>query len=65
MVGVNYRTLVNTEESGELTGRMSDALELMLLTSGGPVKPNQDGQLERLDRLEAELNALARSLEAD
>ena len=62
MVGVNYRTLVNAEESGELTGCMSDALELMLLTAGGPVEPNQDGQLERLDRLEAELNALAKEL---
>ena len=62
MVGVNYRTLVNAEESGELTGRMSDALELMLLTSSGPVEPNQDGKSDRLDRLEAELNALAKEL---
>ena len=62
MVGVNYRTLVNAEESGELTGRMSDALELMLLTASGPVEPNQDGKSDRLDRLEAELNALAKEL---
>ena len=30
LLGVNYRTLVKAEESGEITGRMGDALELML-----------------------------------
>ncbi len=30
LLGVNYRTLVKAEESGELTGRMGDALELLL-----------------------------------
>ena len=65
MVGVNYRTLVKAEESGELTGRMNDALERMLLTAGGPAEPHQDGQggqAERLDRLEAEMSALAKDL---
>lgn len=30
LLGVNYRTLVKAEESGEITGRMGDALELLL-----------------------------------
>ena len=65
MLGVNYRTLVKAEESGELTGRMSDALERLLLSVGGSDEPNQDGQggqSERLDRLEGEMRALAKEL---
>ena len=30
LLGVNYRTLVKAEESGDITGRMGDALELLL-----------------------------------
>ena len=30
LLGVNYRTLVRAEESGKITGRMSDALERLL-----------------------------------
>ena len=30
LLGVDYRTLVKAEESGEITGRMSDAIELLL-----------------------------------
>ena len=33
LLGVNYRTLVKAEESGEITGRMGDALELLLRKS--------------------------------
>ena len=65
VLGVNYRTLVKAEESGELTGRMRDALERLLLSMGGPAEPNQDGrgvQSERLDRLEGEVRALAKDL---
>ena len=36
LLGVNYRTLVKAEESGELTGRMSDALERLLGTGEDP-----------------------------
>ena len=36
LLGVNYRTLVKAEESGDLTGRMSDALERLLLSGAGP-----------------------------
>ena len=35
LLGVNYRTLVKAEKSGEMTGRMSDALERLLLTWDG------------------------------
>ena len=36
LLGVNYRTLVKAEESGEITGRMGDALERLLRTEDGP-----------------------------
>ena len=65
VLGVNYRTLVKAEESGELTGRMRDALERLLLSMGGPAEPNQDGrgdQSERLDWLEGEVRALVKEL---
>ena len=42
LLGVNYRTLVKAEESGEITGRMGDALELLLL------RKSDDGDVERL-----------------
>ena len=32
MLGINYRTLVKAEESGEMTRRMCDALERLLLS---------------------------------
>ena len=35
LLGISYRTLVRAVESGRLTGRMSDALERMLLSGGG------------------------------
>ncbi len=72
LLGVNYRTLVNAEESGELTGRMSDALERLLLTwDGGPgagddgVEPEPEPGCDlarRVEALEAGLDDLAHEL---
>ena len=78
LLGVNYRTLVNAEESGELTGRMCDALERLLLTwdggavagagvgpngGDGDVEPEPDGDLEqRVEALEAGLEELTQEL---
>ena len=59
LLGVNYKTLVRAEESGELTGRMSDALERFL----GPADDREVTRLrERMDGLEAEMRALRREL---
>ncbi len=72
LLGVNYRTLVRAEESGEMTGRMSDALERLLLTwDGGVVDGDGDGDGEpepggdlarRVAALEAGLEELAQEL---
>lgn len=43
LLGVNYKTLVRAEESGEITGRMGDALERLLGTGS-------DRAVERLER---------------
>ncbi len=69
LLGVNYRTLVKAEESGEMTGRMSDALERLLLTwdgggedgdGDGTDEPEPGGDLERrVEALEAGLEELA------
>ena len=66
LLGVNYRTLVNPEELGELTGRMCDALERLLLTwDGGTAAgaedvepepgPEPGGLARRVEALEAGL----------
>ena len=47
---VNYKTLVRTLESHRLTGRMSDALERMLLSGGGSVAARQRERFEALER---------------
>ena len=71
LLGVNYRTLVHAEESGELTGRMCDALERLLLTWDGgagaedlgPDHGPEPGDLvRRVEALEAGLEELAREL---
>jgi len=74
LLGVNYRTLVKAEESGEMTGRMSDALERLLLTWDGGVEDgdgdgDKDGEPEpggdlarRVEALEAGLEELAQEL---
>ena len=61
LLGVAYRTLVKAEESGEITGRMGDALERLLGTGDDP----EAAQLrERLGALEAGMEALAKELRA-
>ena len=72
LLGVNYRTLVKAEESGEMTGRMSDALERLLLTwDGGAGDGDVDGDAElepggdlerRVEVLETGLEELAQEL---
>ena len=72
LLGVNYRTLVKAEESGEMTGRMSDALERLLLTWDGgagdgaedvDAEPESGGDLaQRVEALEAGLEELTREL---
>ena len=72
LLGVNYRTLVKAEESGEMTGRMSDALERLLLTwdggagdgdGDGTDEPEPGGDLaRRVEALEAGLEELAHEL---
>ena len=72
LLGVNYRTLVKAEKSGEMTGRMSDALERLLLTWDGgavtgdsteDVEPEPGGDLaRRVEALEAGLEELALEL---
>ena len=55
LLGVDYRTLVKAEESGEITGRMSDAIELLLRRS-------DDAEVsrlrERVDEMEERLLVL-------
>ena len=66
MLGVNYRTLVKAEESGEMTGRMSDALERLLMSGDGPEEPQQQGTVVELERrveaLEGGMRSLAKEL---
>ena len=57
---VNYKTLVRTLVSRRLTGRMSDALERMLLSGGGSVAARQR---ERFEALERTMGALRRNWE--
>ena len=52
---VNYKTLVRTLESRRLTGRMSDALERMLLSGGGSVAARQRERFEALERTMGEI----------
>ncbi len=72
LLGVNYRTLVKAEKSGEMTGRMSDALERLLLTWDGgagaddgaeDAEPESGGDLaRRVEALEAGLEELTQEL---
>ena len=56
LLGVDYRTLVKAEESGEITGRMSDALELLLRKADDAevarLRERVDEMEERLAKLE-------------
>ncbi len=55
LLGVAYRTLVKAEESGELTGRVSDALERLLSTGDDP---EVVGLRERVGALEQRMEGL-------
>ena len=59
LLGVNYRTLVKAEESGELTGRMSDALERLLGTGEDPEAVRLR---ERMTALESGMEALTKEM---
>ena len=59
LLGVNYRTLVKAEESGELTGRMSDALERLLGTGEDPKAVRLR---ERMAALESGMEALTKEM---
>ena len=61
LLGVAYRTLVKAEESGEITGRMGDALERLLGTGGDPEAARLR---ERVGVLEEGMEALAKELRA-
>ena len=56
LLGVNYRTLVKAEESGEITGRMGDALELLL-------RKADDAEVGRLREAVGALERRVRALE--
>ena len=59
LLGVAYRTVVRAEESGEITGRMGDALERLLGTGDDPEVVRLR---ERVDALEGGVEALAKEL---
>ena len=59
LLGVNYRTLVKAEESGEITGRMGDALELLLLRKA------DDFEVVRLREAVGALERRVAALEGD
>ena len=66
ILGVNYRTLVRAEESGKITGRMSDALERLLGSGDGPdaerLRERVEGVEEGLDQLKSGMDELATEL---
>ena len=66
LLGVAYRTLVKAEESGEITGRMSDALERLLGTVDDPEASRQRERIgaleESVQRLEGGMESLAKEL---
>ena len=49
MLGVNYRTLARAMESGQITGRMSDALHRLLGPRQGPEVARLTGRLATLE----------------
>ena len=60
LLGVNHKTLTRAEESGEITGRMSDALELLLRRADD----DEVARLrERVDEMEERLAALEGGVE--
>ena len=61
LLGVNYKTVARAIESENLSNRMSDALERLLLTGGVPALKRQG---ERIDVLERGMQGLADRLGA-
>ncbi len=59
LLGVNYKTLARAVKSGEITGRMGDALELLLGTGDDPEVTRIRG---RVEALEGGVKALAKEL---
>ena len=59
LLGVNYKTLARAVKSGEITGRMGDALELLLGTGDDPEVTQLRG---RVEALEGGVEALAKEL---
>ena len=63
MLGVNYRTLVRTEKTGQFTGRMRDALHRLLGPRQAPEVSRLAGRVTALDwrvkRLETRLSEAA------
>ena len=60
LLGVNHKTLTRAEESGEITGRMGDALERLLGTGDDPEVARLR---ERVDALEERVAALEGGME--
>ena len=59
MLGVNYKTLAKTVDTGILSRRMSHALERLLLSGGGSAVAKQQ---ERIQALEARSDALEKEV---
>ncbi len=59
LLGVNYKTLARAEKSGEITGRMGDALERLLGTGDDPEVVRLR---ERVGALEEGVDALAKEM---
>ena len=63
LLGVNHKTLTRAEESGEITGRMGDALELLLRKADDAEIARLGDRVEELEeRLEGGMEALRKEL---
>ena len=62
LLGVNYRTLVRAEEKGDMTGRISDALERLLWKADGAEMVRLR---DRVGALEERVETLAGDLESN
>ncbi len=68
LLGVNYKTLVRAEESGEITGRVGDALERYLSAGDDPevarLRKHMVAMDERMEGLEGGMEELRKELRA-